>query len=219
MAGIVIVKLLVTLLATLIAYGVYQLSRVIYEEFTLPTRDLPGPKSTNLLFGNIKDVQEDVCPYARVNLPIFFLMPTQQELVFRERWVQEYGTVFRLKGLFSVCAYCYAILEPIQLSTNQLSCLYIADTKTLSHILMNTSYDYQKAKISRYSLSLLLGPGAHAIEFFIFSPRLIDSLGQAFLLLKKTNINSRYRDDLLSCLIFNVQEHIFFCSEKIMVRS
>jgi hypothetical protein len=61
MAGIVIVKLLVTLAATLIAYGVYQVSRVIYAELTSPIRDLPGPESTSLLYGNLKILQKDVC--------------------------------------------------------------------------------------------------------------------------------------------------------------
>jgi hypothetical protein len=61
MGGIVVLKLLVTLAATLIAYGVYKLSRAIYEELTSPTRDLPGPKSSSLLFGNSKDIQQDVC--------------------------------------------------------------------------------------------------------------------------------------------------------------
>ena len=61
MAGIVILKLLVTLVATLIAYGVYQVFRVIYAELTSPIRDLPGPKSTNLFYGNLKILQKDVC--------------------------------------------------------------------------------------------------------------------------------------------------------------
>lgn len=58
-----IVKFLVTLAVTFIAYGVYRLSRVIYEELTSPMRDLPGPKSTSLLAGSLKDAQQDVCSY------------------------------------------------------------------------------------------------------------------------------------------------------------
>ena len=61
MAVMVIVKLLVTLSATLIAYGVYKASRMIFAELTSPTRDLPGPKSTSLFYGNLKDLQKDVC--------------------------------------------------------------------------------------------------------------------------------------------------------------
>jgi len=44
-----------------------------------------------------------------------------------------------------------------------LSRLYIADTKALNHILMN-SYDYQKTQISRYNLSRVVGPGILIVE-------------------------------------------------------
>lgn len=121
-----IVKFLVTLAVTFIAYGVYRLSRVIYEELTSPMRDLPGPKSTSLLAGSLKDAQQD-------------------ESLLVKGWVRKYGRVFQFKGLFS------------------LTCLYIADTKALNYVLMN-SYDYQKPDNSRYTLSLLVGPGVLVVE-------------------------------------------------------
>jgi len=63
--SIVIVKLLATLSATLIAYALYKASIVIFAELTSPTRDLPGPKSTSLFYGNLKELREDVCSYVR----------------------------------------------------------------------------------------------------------------------------------------------------------
>jgi hypothetical protein len=57
----VAVKLLVTLVASLIAYGMYKLSKAIYEELTFPIRDLPGPKSSSLLFGSLKELHHNVC--------------------------------------------------------------------------------------------------------------------------------------------------------------
>jgi hypothetical protein len=44
----------------------------------------------------------------------------------------------------------------------QIRRLYIADTKALNHVLMN-SYDYQKAPIARYNLSRVVGPGEHTV--------------------------------------------------------
>lgn len=55
-----VVNFLVTLGATLIGYGLYNVSRVIYQELTSSTRDLPGPKTPSLLYGHLKEIQ-DVC--------------------------------------------------------------------------------------------------------------------------------------------------------------
>ncbi|KAF8232559.1 cytochrome P450 [Tricholoma matsutake] len=123
-----VVNLLVTLGATLIGYGLYNVSRVIYQELTSSTRDLPGPKTPSLLYGHLKEIQD----------------PTKQQSI-HEAWVREYGRVFQYKGLFNI------------------SRLYIADTKALDHILIN-SYDYQKPQDARYILAGLVGPGVLVVE-------------------------------------------------------
>lgn len=76
-----VVNLLVTLGATLIGYGLYNVSRVIYQELTSSTRDLPGPKTPSLLYGHLKEIQDQS---------------------IHEAWVREYGRVFQYKGLFNI---------------------------------------------------------------------------------------------------------------------
>ena len=100
MAVIITVKLLGTLSATLVAYGVYKLSSVIFAELTSPTRDLPGPKNTSLVYGNVKEALEDVWCYPCFKF--FLLTPALQESVFHERWPREHGRVFRFRGLLNV---------------------------------------------------------------------------------------------------------------------
>jgi hypothetical protein len=153
------IKLLVALTATLIVYGIYQLAKVIYKELTSPIRDLPGPQSHSLLYGNLKEVQEDVCRIYMCSLSTF--SHARQESVFHTGWVQKYGRVLQFKGLFSVCPIKnhYAIcLNDINQSTR----LSLADPKALNHLLMN-SYDYQKTSMTRYTLSRVVGPGAFIV--------------------------------------------------------
>jgi hypothetical protein len=59
MAGVV-VRLIGSLVTTLVAYGVYRVAKFIYDEFTSPWRDLPGPKSSNFVLGHLKDLYEAV---------------------------------------------------------------------------------------------------------------------------------------------------------------
>lgn len=53
-------ELLGSLAATLGAYVLYRLIKLYYEEYTSPLRDLPGPKSTSLIYGNIKEIWDAV---------------------------------------------------------------------------------------------------------------------------------------------------------------
>lgn len=53
-------ELLGSLAATLGAYVLYRLISLYYEEYTSPLRDLPGPKSTSLIYGNIKEIWDAV---------------------------------------------------------------------------------------------------------------------------------------------------------------
>ena len=55
-----IIQLLRLPAATLVLYGLYRVAKLIYGEFTSPIRDLPGPKNTNFIIGNFKDVLKEV---------------------------------------------------------------------------------------------------------------------------------------------------------------
>ncbi|KAF9464574.1 cytochrome P450 [Collybia nuda] len=80
----IITELLGSLVATLGAYAVYRVLRLYYEEYTSPLRDLPGPKSSSFIYGNIKDIWE------------------AENSVLHEKWVQEYGKTIQYSGFFGI---------------------------------------------------------------------------------------------------------------------
>ena len=49
-----------SLTATLLAYGLYKVVKLIYDEVTSPLRDLSGPKSSSWIYGNFKEIWEAV---------------------------------------------------------------------------------------------------------------------------------------------------------------
>jgi len=75
-------QLLTSAAATLGLYGAYQLLKFAYKEYTSPLHDLPGPKSSSWLFGNLKEI------FAADNS------------VLQERWVQEYGHTIKYSVQF-----------------------------------------------------------------------------------------------------------------------
>jgi hypothetical protein len=60
MAGTILIRVTGSLAATAVVYGVYRVAQFIYAELTSPLRDLPGPKSPSLLYGNFKEIFESV---------------------------------------------------------------------------------------------------------------------------------------------------------------
>jgi len=56
----VLLQLLASVSGTLVFYGLYRLSNFIYEEINSPLRDLPGPKSESLFYGNFKQIWDAV---------------------------------------------------------------------------------------------------------------------------------------------------------------
>jgi hypothetical protein len=60
MTGTVLIRLTGSLGATIVVYGLYRVVKLIYGELTSPLRDLPGPKSSSLLYGNFKEIYEAV---------------------------------------------------------------------------------------------------------------------------------------------------------------
>ncbi|KAJ7496540.1 cytochrome P450 [Mycena latifolia] len=79
----VFLKLLTSVSGTLGAYALYQVLKLVYQEFNSPIRHLPGPKSTHFFYGNFKEIWQD-------NSGI------------HERWVQEYGPTLKFKGFFGL---------------------------------------------------------------------------------------------------------------------
>lgn len=79
------------------------------------------------------------------------------------------GTSFSLKDCSASVQSLLCYTHSISISLHQMSRLYIADTKALNHILMN-SYVYQKTKMSRYNLSRVVGPGTPTVVSSVASP-------------------------------------------------
>ncbi|KAJ7144759.1 cytochrome P450 [Mycena crocata] len=79
-----ILKLLASIAGTLGAYALYEIVKLVYNEFNSPLRHLPGPKSTHLLFGNLKDIWK------------------AENSVLHEKWVQEYGPTLKYKAFFGM---------------------------------------------------------------------------------------------------------------------
>ena len=53
--------LLASLVAAPLSYGAYKLILFFYDQWTSPLRVLPGPPSTSLIFGNMKEITNAVC--------------------------------------------------------------------------------------------------------------------------------------------------------------
>ncbi|KAJ7908575.1 cytochrome P450 [Mycena leptocephala] len=77
-------KLLASVSGTLVAYALYQILKLVYKELTSPLRHLPGPKSSNLLYGKHRELwQED-------------------SITLQEQWVKMYGRTLKFPDLFSL---------------------------------------------------------------------------------------------------------------------
>ena len=53
-------QLIVSLAGIIVAYGIYKISALIYNELTSPLRYVPGPPNPSLVHGNIKQLSESV---------------------------------------------------------------------------------------------------------------------------------------------------------------
>ncbi|KAJ7662455.1 cytochrome P450 [Mycena rosella] len=76
-------KLVVSICGTLGAYLLYYVLRGVYAELTSPLRLLPGPKSPHWLFGNLKELRDDIASGRD------------------ERWFEQYGRTVKLHRLFN----------------------------------------------------------------------------------------------------------------------
>ncbi|KAJ7864476.1 cytochrome P450 [Mycena olivaceomarginata] len=104
----------------------------------------------NLLFSLAigRDIWKSVSVPALV-VGFVFDVFSQEDSVLQEQWVREFGPTLKFHGYVLISA--------------QLTQLYTTDTKALNHFLTN-SYIYQKAELSRYFLSRIVGPGVLVAE-------------------------------------------------------
>ena len=67
-----------------IVHYVAKLLHRVFHPYFSPLRDLKGPKSTSLFYGNLKEIF------------------TAEAMELHERWREEYGPVYKYKGFFNV---------------------------------------------------------------------------------------------------------------------
>ncbi|KAG5639166.1 hypothetical protein H0H81_006070 [Sphagnurus paluster] len=79
-----LVQVLGSLAATLAAYGAYRGIKLLYGEYKSPLRDLPGPRSASLIYGNLGEIWE------------------AENSVLHEKWVKEYGPTIQYTGFFGM---------------------------------------------------------------------------------------------------------------------
>ena len=53
--------LVVSATATLGVYGLYKIAGIVYREWASPLRVLPGTKSPSFIYGDLKELWEEVC--------------------------------------------------------------------------------------------------------------------------------------------------------------
>ncbi|KAF9236873.1 cytochrome P450 [Melanogaster broomeanus] len=128
-------KLLLSVFASVAAFGLWKLFQLVYHEITSPLRHLPGPKATSWIYGNLGDISK--VPYS--------FHHDQENSVLHEQWIKEYGHTLKCKGLFS---------------RNR---LFTMDTRAINHVLIHST-DYQKPSQARYFLSQILGEGVFFVE-------------------------------------------------------
>jgi len=49
-------KLLLSVAATILAFGLWKIVGLLYSLYTSPLRSIPGPKSAHFFYGNFKDI-------------------------------------------------------------------------------------------------------------------------------------------------------------------
>ncbi|KAI0039109.1 hypothetical protein FA95DRAFT_1550876, partial [Auriscalpium vulgare] len=103
------------------------ITRIIIQPYFSPLRDLKGPPSPSWFFGHMKLMQE----HGVINC--------------HEKWVEEYGPVFRPKGFFNSDR------------------LFVMDTRAIGHVLSHV-HDYQKPEQVRYNLGRLMAAGMSLIR-------------------------------------------------------
>ncbi|KAJ7347579.1 cytochrome P450 [Mycena albidolilacea] len=77
-------RLLASITGTLIAYSLFKILKLWYQELNSPLRHLPGPRSSSFIYGNGKELVRDNGP------------------AVQEKWVQTYGRTLKYPFFFGL---------------------------------------------------------------------------------------------------------------------
>ncbi|KAJ7183547.1 cytochrome P450 [Mycena filopes] len=120
-----LLQALVPVVGTILFYILYHAGQVLYRNLTSPLRFVAGPPSPSIFVGNVKQMQDNPA--------------------VMQAWRDEFGSVFRFKGLFSV------------------SELHASDLKAVTHV-VNNGARYQKAPAALVNSRSLFGKGLLGVE-------------------------------------------------------
>ncbi|KAI0040330.1 cytochrome P450 monooxygenase [Auriscalpium vulgare] len=122
-----IILALIAGVALLNARALLNFFTFIIQPYFSPLRNVKGPPSPSWVFGNTKQMQE------------------HGDIECHEKWVAEYGPVFKRKG---------------SLNSDR---LFMLDPRAVGHVLSHVQ-DYQKPEQLRYNLGQLMGHGLLFVE-------------------------------------------------------
>ncbi|KAE9397676.1 cytochrome P450 [Gymnopus androsaceus JB14] len=77
-----ILQVLVSVIGTLSAYGLFLVAQYVYWQLTSPLQTLPGPPNSSFMYGNSREIQD------------------AENSVVHEKWVEEYGSTITYKWFF-----------------------------------------------------------------------------------------------------------------------
>ncbi|KAJ7852690.1 cytochrome P450 [Mycena olivaceomarginata] len=79
-------KLLASIVGTLLSYGLYHVLKLVYQELNSPVRHLPGPRSNHFIYGSSKDLMRDMADGGAL----------------QEKWVEMYGRTLKYPFFFGL---------------------------------------------------------------------------------------------------------------------
>lgn len=140
-----------------LAYPLFKLAEFFYEEYTSPLNRLPGPKSTSWLYGNFKEIWENVRIFTTITLIRFWRCSRISPLFTRNgSLLMALPSNIKILSVWATNSpYSVVVLA---LNDAQITRFFTIDAKAITHVLMN-SHIYEKPAATRYELTQVLGDG------------------------------------------------------------
>ena len=139
----------------LLVYSSLKLASFFYRQHTSSIKSLPGPKSKSWIYGNFKEIWDNVLTSA-------FVPELRLDFVCRRTQLCTKNGYLLMDLRSNINPYSEWVHVPLAndniLSGLQNNRLFTMDTKALAHVLMN-AHIYEKPEPARYNLIGLLGEG------------------------------------------------------------
>lgn len=157
-------KFLIFAVITPLVWALWKVLGVLYRRSASALRSISGPASTHWFYGNAKQMMTAVSTWLYFKNIFKHFSPSKENAEQVEAWESQYGPTFTYHSLLKVSI--PPSLQPgdcVLIEILQERHLCTLDLKAINHILHN-SYNYQKPKQVRNSLSRTLGYGLVCVE-------------------------------------------------------